>query len=161
MLSPSDVPDAEDVTFLDSQSFSCPNDRQNCLHSPVGVREPASLKGLENPHNDWPVILQFSKVVIEYGNYITRGEGQCLWAIRNLLHEGVPVPEVYGWCRDKKEAIVYVQRTPAVTLEERWDSMTIDERMSMGKQLSAIMVALPRPEQDPDDQLIGKNPSCQ
>lgn len=93
--------------------------------------------------------------IVKFGLEITIAEGQCLWAMKHLLEEKVPVPEVYGWCKDGKDVFIYMELVDGVTLEDRWDSLSTEERIEICKQLDGMMKSLRLLEQDPDDKFIG------
>ena len=87
----------------------------------------------------------------------TIAEGQCLWAIRQVLGDAVPVPEVYGWCRDGKSVFIYMHLVEGLTLEDRWESLSTEDRDEICRQLSHVVMAMRRLEQDPTKQFVGEH----
>ena len=51
-----------------------------------------------------------------------------MWAIRRLLPNQPPVPEVYGQVQDSDEVFIYMELIKGKTLEDRWESLLKDER---------------------------------
>lgn len=93
--------------------------------------------------------------MVKYGDCVIP-EGQCLWTIRTYLGDTVPVPEVYGWCRDKEEDFLYMELVKGATLEQRWGALSDSDRLAICDQLHLIVDDLRRIEQDPSDCFIGK-----
>ncbi|KAL7271649.1 hypothetical protein RUND412_005572 [Rhizina undulata] len=113
-LSISMLPANEEVSFKDTSLFSR-HGEQAAIPPPAEVWERALNFG--NPDR------------------VTIAEGQCLWAIRKLLHGQIPVPEVYGWCKDDNDVFIYMELVHGVTLEERWESLSGEERIEISEQL--------------------------
>lgn len=63
-------------------------------------------------------------LVVKYGEDITASEAHCLRALRRLLSNDVPVPEVYGCCEDGGEVFIYMELITGVTLESQWESLS-------------------------------------
>ena len=40
----------------------------------------------------------------------------------------MPVPEVYGWCRDHGETFSHMQLVDGITLEDAWPDMFVEEK---------------------------------
>jgi aminoglycoside phosphotransferase (APT) family kinase protein len=93
---------------------------------------------------------------VKYGTEVTLAEGQCLLFIRNTLSEVVPVPEVYGWCKDDDQVFIYMELVDGMTLEKSWDTMTEGEKTSAGQQLHDMVDALRGLKQDSWPPFIGK-----
>lgn len=53
-----------------------------------------------------------------------------MWTIRHLL-PNVPVPEVYGWCRDQGETFSHMQLVDGITLEDAWPDMVVEEKYDL------------------------------
>ncbi|KAI0059368.1 kinase-like protein [Artomyces pyxidatus] len=93
------------------------------------------------------------KLVVKYG-FVLQSECQALWAVRSFT--AVPVPVVYGWfCASEKETFLYMSLIEGVTLEERWSSMTSEQRESVTIQLCGIITQLQELRPPPDDVYIG------
>lgn len=148
------IPFNESIVFKDSSFFT----QQAALPSPAEVRAAAAAKltntGNRDPRRPYPVQFPSQNLLVKYGRGVTIAEGQCLWAIRRLL-SAVPVPEVYGWCRDGNEVFIYMQLVRGDTLEERWETLTVEERVGVCEQLRQMVGALRGLEQDPEDRFVG------
>lgn len=146
------LPSDSSIVFRESAFFS--QNGSNCsLPSPTEVRAAKSTKNL-----GLSITVQFEalNLLVKYGRYIAIAEGQCLWAIRRLLHSKIPVPEVYGWCEDGGEVFIYMQLLDGVTLESKWDSLSDENRVRVCEQLRAMILELRKLQQDPKDQFLGK-----
>ena len=146
-----DLPSAPAIVFKDSKFFS--DNRPGCvLPSPTEVRA-----------NKGPSHLGFSRfdslnLFVKYGKDITISEGQCLWAIRqHFTPNQVPVPQVYGWCEDGGEVFIYMELSQGITLENRWESLSKQDKIKICEQLQAILLSLRKLQQDPKDQFLGNS----
>jgi hypothetical protein len=151
-LSSSMVPHDEAIVFRSSSFFTSSSSRN--LPTSTEVRAATDL-----------IISRKSSIVVQFRslNLIVkwrRGsiipEGQCLWMIRTYLGAVVPVPEVYGWCKDHGESFLYMEMVRGDTLEQRWDTLSVSDRVAICDQLHCMVDALRRIEQDPADCFIGK-----
>ena len=61
----------------------------------------------------------------------------------------MPVPEIYGWCRDGEETFKYMELVRRSTLEQRWDELSTPERSSICDQLHPMIAALRTLTQSP------------
>jgi hypothetical protein len=147
------LPLDDSIVFTDSSFFTQ-------LNAPSALPSPAEVRLLSNMQHgqNRAQLIHFPslRLIVKYGRTITIAEGQCLWAIRHLLIDVVPVPEVYGWCRDGGEVFIYMQLMRGRTLEELWQSLSIQEKAKVCEELRLMMDALGHLEQDPLDQFIGK-----
>src|SRR5882762_5365310 len=149
------VPVGESIVFKDTRFFTW----HNALSSPSAVRlaaNPRNLSHLQDPNKASIVHFPSLQLTVKYSRYTTIAEGQCLWAIRQVLHDVVPVPEVYGWCLDGKSMFIYMQLVEGSTLEERWETLSTDERVDICGQLSHMVKAMRSLEQCPMDQFVGE-----
>ena len=82
-----------EMDFVDSSFFSVhgPNPR---LPTPAEVRalSPAS----ETDPRPRPVKFEHLDLLVKFGHDVAIEEAQCLWIVRRLLGQEVPVPELYG-----------------------------------------------------------------
>ena len=158
-LSVSTLPSDEHKIFRDS-SFSIREGGPHTLPSPAQVRAAADAQENNKVPFRQSIAVHFPSLslTVKYGNTITIAEGQCLWAIRHLLHNTVPVPEVYGWCRDGNDVFIYMELIHGDTLTKRWDGLNAEDKLEVCQQLRGILEDLRRLEQDPDDKFIGKDP---
>jgi hypothetical protein len=95
-------------------------------------------------------------LIVKFGPYITIAEGQCLMVVKRYLQETVPVPEVYGWCKDGDDVFIYMQLIPGITLTERWGSLTVKEKDGISQELRVMMHRLRQLVQDPLECIVGK-----
>jgi hypothetical protein len=95
-------------------------------------------------------------IVVKYGEDITVSEAHCLRALRRLLPDEVPVPEVYGWREDGGEVFIYMELITGVTLESQWATLSDQAKKEVIPQLCAIVKGLRKLHQDPSDRFIGK-----
>lgn len=148
----------EKVVFHES-SFFKQHGAPASLPSPTEVREIASQSGdvrsrrITRPP---PVIFRSLGLLVKYGTEVTLAEGQCLLLVRKLLSPDVPVPEVYGWCKDSKQTFIYMQLVEGVTLEKSWETMVEKERVSVCSQLRHMVEAWRCLKQDTSYPFIGK-----
>ena len=152
ILAPEMLPSAESAFFQDSSFFD--KDGGDSLPSPTEVRKRAMESKFYLPNRPVPVHFPELALVVKFGTEITGAEGQCLWAIRRLL-PSVPVPEVYGWCRDGNQVFIYMQLVQGETLEKRWDGLSVEEKGAVSLQLREIIGCLGRFEQPSDGRFIG------
>ena len=156
MLNISELPDEKDVTFKDSSFFTYPNS-PGILPTPAEVRAAAATaKKAGRPScRPRPVKFPSLNLIVKYGSYVNVAEGQCLWSLRRLLADAVPVPEVYGWCRDQNETFIFMELIQGNTLEDRWDELSTAERLDICAQLRRMINSLHKLRQDPADRFIG------
>jgi aminoglycoside phosphotransferase (APT) family kinase protein len=76
--------------------------------------------------------------------------------IRNTLSQVVPVPEVYGLCKDGDQVFIYMELVDGMTLEKSWDTMIEREKTSVCQQLRDMVKALRGVKQDSWPPYIGK-----
>jgi len=94
-------------------------------------------------------------LIVKFGYDVTVYEAQCLSVMKQVLRNGVAVPEVYGWRVDSNQVFIYMQLIQGPTSKERWDSLNISDKVAVCDQLRRIMTCLRRVEQDPHDSFIG------
>ena len=150
-IHPSQLPQAKpELDFLDSSFFQSKQPGQR-LPTPAEVRELATVKKFRPP----PVTIEHLNLLVKFGPHVTIAEAQCLWLIRKILGDKVPVPEVYGWRVDGHEVFIYMQLVRGVTLKERWEHLSVAEKTSVCGQLRRIITSLRQVKQEPFDQFIG------
>lgn len=149
-LLPSMLPFDDSIVFKDSSFFK----KFDALPSPAQVRA-ASTKSASYPIHQL-VSFPSLNLIVKFGPNITIAEGQCLWAIRNLFGDQIPVPEVYGWCREGQSVFIYTQLVRGVTLKERWEALLPDEKSEICDQLGRMVANLRTLEQDPTDMFVGR-----
>lgn len=143
------LPSSEDTYFEDTAFFAYGN---------VSLPTPADVRRAAGPKATWnrptPVVFSALNLIVKYGPTITVTEGQCLWALRHLL-PSVPVPEVYGWCREQGETFIYMQLVEGITLEQAWPNFDIEDKYEICQQLQRILEDLRQLKQDPSSPFIG------
>ena len=156
-INPSQLPFDRNITFHDS-SFFRNHGKSRTLPSPEKVREIAKATN----KNAWlrsrppPVICEDLGLLVKYGEGITIAEGQCLLALRQLLPDTVPVPEVYGWREDDGQVFIYMELVNGITLEKSWDNMNKEDRIAVCHQLRHMVDAWRNLKQDVKSPFVGK-----
>ena len=125
------------------------------LPSPAEVRARALEKGFVYPGNPPPIRFPELGLIVKSGTNLTIAEAQCLWAIWKHLKCEVPVPELYGWVRDGEELFIYMKLIEGETLEARWDTLSVLERLDVSSELKTMTTALRGLRQGGKDAFIG------
>jgi hypothetical protein len=147
LLSPEGCPDFEHLSILNSDRPA------HLFPSPAEVRaNPLLRKTLGSCTTKFDSL----NIVVKYGENITESEAHCLRALRRLLPDEVPVPEVYGWCQDGGQVFIYMELITGVTLESQWESLSDQAKKEVCKQLRTIVKGLRKLQQNPSDQFLGK-----
>lgn len=139
-----------EIDFLES-SFFQNHDPHKDLPAPQEVR---ALSKKPGPQPD-PVRFEELGLIVKFGPHVTVEEALCIWAIRSVLHDEVPVPELYGWRVDGREVFIYMELVRGDTLMDRWDALDNDDKTSICNQLMKITTSFRRLEQDPEDIFVG------
>ncbi|KAG8760738.1 hypothetical protein FRC11_015015, partial [Ceratobasidium sp. 423] len=154
MFSPLALPSGESVVFQDSSFF-----RRNCstlLPSPADVLAEAHRRsGGVKKFTPLPVHYPELGLTVKYGRRVYITEGQCLWAVKNLFGDEVPVPEVYGWTKEEGDTYIYMEHIPGDTLSERWDSLSDIDRQNICRQLRTMVTRIRTLELPPEGGFIG------
>ncbi|KAF2123946.1 kinase-like protein [Dothidotthia symphoricarpi CBS 119687] len=147
-------PYSEKVIFQDSYFFQKPH-APTSLPSPAEVRENQSMDPhARNIRRPRPVRFPSMGLLVKYGTEITIAEAQCLLFIRRTL-QTVPVPEVYGWCKDDNQVFIYMELMDGNTLEKSWEIMVEDDRLAICQQLRHMIDAWRSLENSYDPPFIG------
>ena len=159
IISPSKLPNSHTEVFPLSTFFR-QDTKPPQLPTPAEVRAQAARQNHVDISKWRPPPAEFPdlNLLVKYGGAVSIAEGQCLWMIRYYLGHKVPVPEVYGWCRDGEETFVYMELIRGSTLEQRWDELSSKERSSLCDQLSPMVAALQALKQSPLENCVGKLP---
>lgn len=153
----SKLPAGDTITF-DNFTFDASDIGKKLLPPPAEVRRHATLQGTKYPTRRVPpVIFPSQGLIVKSGSDITVEEGKCLWALKRKLHGRVPVPTIYGWCRDNEEVFIYMEFVKGETLEEIWERLRKEERVGICEELREMLIALRALEPDPDDISVGKS----
>lgn len=147
-----ELPDAtqREVDFLDSSFFKDPDHH---LPTPTEVR--ALSKDYHTSPEPVPVIFQDLAVFVKFGRHINVAEAQNLWIIKRVLHDKVPVPEVFGWRVDGDEVFIYMELIHGKTLKSQWNDLDGLDKEMICDQLCSIIGSLRQLEPDPAHQFIG------
>ena len=70
----------------------------------------------------------------------------------------IRVPKVYGWCEDGDQRFFYVERIEGVMMEERWPSLSAEEKLAVAKQLNSMVSSMRRLKQHLGNSYIGQSP---
>ena len=157
IVSSLDLPKADTEVFLSSSFFS-QKPKPERLPTPAEVKAQAALNDGAKI-NIWrppPEKFPSLNLIVKYGGAVSIAEGQCLWMIRTYLGHVIPVPEVYGWCRDGEETFLYMELIRGSTLEQRWKELSTTERSSICDQLHPMIAALRTIKQSPQESCVGK-----
>ncbi|RDW68722.1 aminoglycoside phosphotransferase family protein [Aspergillus mulundensis] len=140
----------KDKNFLESSFFQIPNQH---LPTPEQVR--ALSTDLSTSPQPKPVIFTDPDIFVKFGRYVSVGEAQCLWMVRQALGDKVPVPEVFGWrVDDEGYVFIYMELIQGETLLDRWEHLTSLDKEGLRDHLSQILADLRQLKQN-CDQYIG------
>ncbi|KAJ5189992.1 Aminoglycoside phosphotransferase [Penicillium cf. griseofulvum] len=164
-LTPLMIPESPDFDVKDSQFFK----RFTKLPTPEEVRSQAKAQHLAGVCPDDrktfsitgpyvrppPVIFKDLGLFVKWGSAARISEAQCLYTIGQLLKDHVPVPEIYGWREDGGQTFIYMEYLHAQTLEQVWDKLEPNDRVSICCELRTIFSNLRHLEQKPAESFIG------
>lgn len=149
------LPSDENIDFKETSFFS----RYSALPSPAEVR---AASGRVHLNERLPTYFPDMGLAVKWGLVITIAEGQCMWAFRHLLPDIVPVPEVYGWrtedVAEGRLVYIYMELVKGVTLEERWPSLSTEDKLAISFQLRDMLRRMRSIQQDPNDHFLGEFP---
>ena len=151
------IPSSSDIQFPSSSFFQKHN--STSLPSPTSIREIARRS--PNPRATLrtrppPVSFPHLGVLVKYGTEVSIAEGQCLLLVRRTLSPTVPVPEVYGWCKDDGQVFIYMELIDGVTLEKSWETLIEKDRLAICQQLRCMIDAWRSLKCDDTSAFIGK-----
>ncbi|PKX91188.1 uncharacterized protein P174DRAFT_376583 [Aspergillus novofumigatus IBT 16806] len=165
-LTPSMIPNSPNFDVKDSSFFQ----KYQELPSPEDVQAQAEAQRLAgfnpNPRKDYqsavpyfikpqPAVFENMNLLVKWGLTEHISEAQTLFALRRLLNGLVPVPEVYGWRTDGVVKYIYMECIRGQTLEQAWDKLEPDDKVSISRELRTICDNLHRLEQGPSDPFVG------
>ncbi|KAF4169708.1 hypothetical protein CNMCM6936_006867 [Aspergillus lentulus] len=168
-LTPSMIPDSPNFDVRDSSFFR----KWDELPSPKDVQAQAEAQRLAgfnpNPRSDYqsavpyfikpqPAVFEDTNLLVKWGRTENISEAQALLALRRLLNGLVPVPEVYGWRTDGDVKYIHMEYIRGQTLEQAWDKLEPEDKVSISHELRTICDNLRRLEQDPSDPFVVKGP---
>ncbi|KAK5657184.1 hypothetical protein OQA88_3242 [Cercophora sp. LCS_1] len=154
----------ENVIFRNSSYFEN-NTSQTSLPRPAVIRDHATFLSSNlqaNTEGITHVPIRSQRLLVKYGTKVSIAEATCLVRLRHLLGTRVPLPEVFGWCRDGNETFIYMELPDGMNLSEAWAFLTDGQKMDISNQIRDMVAAWRDLEQD-DAQDMGRgwvgNPS--
>ncbi|KAF4206480.1 hypothetical protein CNMCM8927_004874 [Aspergillus lentulus] len=160
------IPNSPNFDVRDSSFFR----KWDELPSPKDVQAQAEAQRLAginpNPRRDYqsavpyfikpqPAVFEDMNLLVKWGRTENISEAQALFALCQLLNGLVPVPEVYGWRTDGDVKYIYMEYIRGQTLEQAWDKLEPEDKVSISHELRTICDNLRRLEQDPSDPFVG------
>lgn len=136
-------PHSENFIVRNSSFFQKPHPPPS-LPSQAEVREIAKQTADSHAYNvarPPPVRFPSMGLLVKYGSEVTIAEAQCLLFIRSQLSQTVPVPEIFGWCKNNSQVFIYMELMDGITLEKRWETMVEDDRLAICQQLRHMIDA--------------------
>lgn len=131
------LPDSQQpkMEFLESSFFK--GNRSNvCLPTPAEVR---ALSGRTSTSRELPTRFKHLNLIVKWGPDVTVSEAQSLWAIKMVLGNEVPMPELCGCQVDGHDVFIYMEYVHGETLAARWDSLTNADKTSVCDHLKQII----------------------
>jgi hypothetical protein len=153
-ISPWQLPDClrTELDFPESTFFKL-NGPDSHLPTPFEVR--AASQGDPTHPQPPPVIFESLNLLVKYGPHVHISEAQCLWLIRRVFGNEVPVPEVYGWRIEGRQVFIYMQLIHGQVLRDQWESLSDTDKTVVCEHLRHIISSLRGLKQDPADPFIG------
>ena len=140
-----------EMDFADSSFF-----RMSNRSLPTLTQVKALSNDLYTHPQPTPVVFEDLNLLVKLGCNVTVSEAQCLWMIKRVFQDQVPVPEVFGWRVDEKGYVfIYMELVRGQTLNDRWDGLDHLDKVVLSDQLSDIVKTLRLLEPDSSDQYIG------
>ncbi|KKZ68403.1 hypothetical protein EMCG_00172 [[Emmonsia] crescens] len=141
------------MDFLDSPFFTTKLGDYHSLPTPAEARARSPDYG-KSPRPK-PVKFEHLNLIVKLGPRVVLEEAICLRLLRKVFSGRVPVPEVCGWRVEDNCVFIYMELIPGETLQNRWDHLNDQERLSICTELKDIVSTLRQVEQDPADPFIG------
>lgn len=127
-----------EMDFADSSFFRLTNQSL-----PTLTQVKALSNGLYIDPQPNPVIFEDLNLLVKLGPNVKVSEAQCLWMIKRVFHDQVPVPEVFGWRVDEKGYVfIYMELIRGQTLNDRWDDLDHLDKVVLSDQLCDILKVL-------------------
>ena len=123
------------------------------LPSPTEVR---ALGGVKRGRA-FVTAIESLNVFVKWGPEVQLMEALTMRAIRETIGSKVPIPEIFGWRRDQNDIFIYMQLIRGSNLEERWNTLDENAKVSITGHLREIMAALRSVKQGSQGPLIGTN----
>ncbi|KAF2006939.1 phosphotransferase enzyme family protein [Amniculicola lignicola CBS 123094] len=125
------------------------------LPTPQEVRAGAPVGLKRGRYVATNVIFPLLNIFVKFGPSVLQSEAESLRFVREKLGNRVPVPEVYGWYQDSKEAILFMDLVEGITLQEQWPSLSREEKEGVYQDIKGIVEALRTLRQDKGREFIG------
>ena len=150
----SELPDPtrREMDFLESSFFAKPN---RCLPSPAEVT--ALSHNFSAKPQPQPVVFKKLNCLVKFGRSVTVAEAQCLWMLRRVFGDTVPVPEVYGWRVQEGYVFIDMEFIDGRTLHDCWNDLSDMDKTVLRDQLCQIISRLRQLRHHPSDKYIGAN----
>lgn len=154
-LTPSMIPKYLNFDDRDSSFFR----KWDELPSPKDVQAQAEAQRLvgfnPNPRRDYqsavpsfvkpqPAVFADMGLLVNWGRTERISEAQTIFALRRVWYDLVPVPELYGWRTDGDLKYIYMEYIRGQTLEQAWDDLEPDDKVSISRELRTIWANLRR-----------------
>ena len=86
-----------------------------------------------------PVSIPSLGLFVKYGGDISIVEAQTQVIVRETLKDQVPVPEIFGWTRDKNQTFIYMSLVEGETLMVRWHALGEIDRLKICAELRSMV----------------------
>ncbi|PYH37125.1 phosphotransferase family protein [Aspergillus neoniger CBS 115656] len=140
-------PSRREVDFTESSFFA---ESGRCLPSPAEVRALSDDGGMVAEPR--PVVFEDLNLLVKFGYCVTVTEAQCLWMLKRVFGDKVPVPELYGWRIDEQgHVFIYMELIRGRTLHDSWDDLDSDDKKALCDQLCQIIGQLRQLRHHPSD----------
>lgn len=103
-----------------------------------------------------PVAMPSRGLLVKYGADVSVDEAVTQAWVRERLLGRVPVPEVYGWTRDRGQTFIYMALVHGVPLHEAWPDLAEAARQAVCDELREAVAAWRRLEQGKREHYIGE-----
>ncbi|EFW20440.1 conserved hypothetical protein [Coccidioides posadasii str. Silveira] len=140
------LPDASvsHMDFRDSSYFK----KHVSLPTPEQVKERCNHAD-KTFYRPSPVSFNQLGLLVKFGQCVSVVEVQCIWAIRKLFGDRVPVPELYGWRVEGDVVFIYMQKIQGALLHDKWGSFSDADKTAVCAQLYGMISSLRELRQDP------------
>ncbi|KAF2186883.1 hypothetical protein K469DRAFT_725557 [Zopfia rhizophila CBS 207.26] len=144
-------PDQQSESLSISEKVGCgpsPYDENVAFHespfckkhkAPLFLPSPTEERETRDPAP--PVYFPSVGLLVKYGPEVTLVEGQSLLLIRKTLSPVLPVPEMYGWCKDDGQVFIYIELMDSITFEKSWETIVEGQKVSICQQLRHMVNA--------------------
>lgn len=131
---------SDEITTMDFRGSSFFKEHDN-LPTPDEVMAMSNYRG-KTFYSPPPVIFERLGLLVKFGRRVTVTEAQCMWAMKELFGDKVPVPELFGWRVRNEIVFIYMQFVRGDTLADRWDNLSEENRLSICHDLRGMITSL-------------------